>query len=205
MKEVWKVSSINNGYEVSSLGRIRSRERVVESRSGARTGSYSRTLKAKLLSPFVAAATGYLQVRLGRSGRQSVHRLVALEFCPGFEEGRLVNHKNGQRDDNRAENLEWVTASRNVLDGYERGRTPVSEGKTGHDHFTSKPVVATCLKTGAETYYECAYDARHAGFDSGSISKCCHGKQKSHKGHAWRFALGGTHRAYAENDKEARQ
>lgn len=203
MKEVWKVSSINDGYEVSSFGRVRSRDRIVECRGSARTGNYRLALKGKLLKPFVAITTGYLQVRLGKSGRQSVHRLVALEFCPGFKDGLLVNHKNGQRDDNCAENLEWVTASRNVLEGYERGRVPTSKGQTGHDHFTSKPVIATCLKTGTEVYYECARDARHEGFDSGLISRCCHGKIRFHKGYVWRFALGGTHRAYAECGKEA--
>lgn len=201
--EVWKVSSVNAGYEVSSCGRIRSIERVIESQSGNRSSSYKRTLKAKSLNPFVAPGTGYMQVRLGKSGRQSVHRLVAMEFCSGFRKGLVVNHKNGIRDDNRAENLEWVTPRQNVQDGYDRGRKPVCEGVSGIKHFTSKPVISTCLKTGREKFYECAYDARHEGFDSGAISKCCNGAQDSHKGFTWKFALSGTRRAYAEQRKEA--
>ena len=42
-----------------------------------------------------------------------VHRLVALAFVPGWREGLEVNHKNGDKTDNRADNLEWVTHSEN--------------------------------------------------------------------------------------------
>lgn len=74
-------------------------------------------------------STGYHRVTLsldGKAYRKFVHRLVAIHFVPGMEEGKVVNHKDGDRQNNHKDNLEWVTPSENVLDGWKRGR------KTSH-------------------------------------------------------------------------
>ncbi len=70
-------------------------------------------------------STGYLRVSLCRNGvvkRVFVHRLVAQHFVEGYEEGRVVNHIDGDNQNNWAYNLEWVTPSENVIDGWKRGR-----------------------------------------------------------------------------------
>ena len=48
-----------------------------------------------------------------RFKQKSVHRLVALNFVPGYFEGAEVDHINAVRDDNRKENLRWVTPEQN--------------------------------------------------------------------------------------------
>lgn len=50
-----------------------------------------------------------------------VHRLVAQTFLPNLDNLPVVNHKNGNRADNRVENLEWCTYSYNSLHAYETG------------------------------------------------------------------------------------
>lgn len=70
-------------------------------------------------------STGYLRVSLSKGGRVCrtfIHRLVALHFVEGYEEGKVVNHKDGNNKNNHKDNLEWVTPSENVLDGWKRGR-----------------------------------------------------------------------------------
>jgi hypothetical protein len=54
-----------------------------------------------------------------------------------------------------------------------------------------KPVVATCVRTGAEYTFDSIYDAVHVGgFDRSLIHRCISGKSKSHSGMTWRLANG---------------
>jgi hypothetical protein len=99
-EEKWKAIPDCFPYEVSDQGRIRN------SSSGL-----IRKLSQK---------AEYIQVRLlvNKKGvYRSVHKLVAEQFLPPPTDKRkkLVNHKNGNKKDNRAENLEWVSQSENKL------------------------------------------------------------------------------------------
>lgn len=91
-----KIKDYDN-YSISNIGNVRN-------------DKTQRILKA------YTKPSGYKQVQLGRKTiPQYVHRLVAKAFIPNEHNKPQVNHKNGNKGDNRVENLEWVTASENDL------------------------------------------------------------------------------------------
>jgi len=66
-------------------------------------------------------------IKDGVKKRFTLHRLVAEAFCDKPEGCDQVNHINGDKEDNRAENLEWVTASENRLHAWREGLQVATE------------------------------------------------------------------------------
>lgn len=74
---------------------------------------------------------GYVRITLyydGKRKRYQLHRLIMETFCPVDNSQNLqVNHKNGDKLDNRLNNLEWVTAKENIYHAIKTGlKKPVS-------------------------------------------------------------------------------
>lgn len=75
---------------------------------------------------------GYHSVRLSRAGYGKtvrVHRLVAAAFVHGAGDKREVNHIDGNKANNRAENLEWVSRSENIRHADRHGLRSCARGK----------------------------------------------------------------------------
>ena len=70
--------------------------------------------------------SGYKRVPIGHSNRQSVHRLVALQFIPNenSEINTVINHIDSNKLNNSLDNLEWTTPSRNSKLAKRRDRQP---------------------------------------------------------------------------------
>ena len=124
--EYWNpIPYYENIYEASNLGRIRTKEgkTTFTCRHGIRHWA-QRILKPKI-STYKAYKTGYM-VSLWKDGKSKdylVARLVASTFINNELNNRkmTVNHINGNRLDNRVENLEWCSIKENIQKGFETG------------------------------------------------------------------------------------
>ena len=101
--EIWKpIPGYEGVYEISSMGRIK---RVLATRGGT---------PGRILAN--APSHGYLSIRLSKNDVQKtffIHQLVLLAFIGPSDLN--CNHKNGDRKDNRIENLEYATQKANRL------------------------------------------------------------------------------------------
>ena len=113
----WKIIADTGGrYSVSNSGKVRANWSDVPRRGQAKR---MRIEKSYTLSPYTHT-NGYLRINLGRGNRKYVHRLVAEAFIPNSKNKPQVDHIDGNRTNNRADNLRWVTPKENSLYGGER-------------------------------------------------------------------------------------
>lgn len=110
VKEIWKdytgeIKAFHGLIKVSNLGRVY--------KTGTNTSKHmSGILKCTKNNQ------GYVRIHVSINGKvynKPVHRLVAEMFCSNPEHKPYVDHINAVRDDNRADNLRWVTSSENNM------------------------------------------------------------------------------------------
>jgi hypothetical protein len=166
--EVWAPIGFNSAYAVSNHGRVRG-------------------VRKDLLRPALKA-DGYLQVGLpapgggrhagGLTKQFYVHRLVAEVFTPNPDGKKVVNHIDGNRANNAADNLEWVTnqenCQRKVRPNYGNRCRPVVQ-KTVDGKIVNRWPSATQA-------------ASSLGVSRIGISECCRGISRTAGGWVWAFA-----------------
>lgn len=134
MREIWRdVPGFGGHYEASSLGRIRSKERVVTKKT-RHGGVMEQRYEARILSQI--NNKGYRRVRVGFDNKKmnvSVHTMVLLAFHGPKPEGHEGCHRNGSAADNRECNLRWGTPESNAKDRKAHGNYAECE-----NHFNAK-------------------------------------------------------------------
>lgn len=117
--EQWRLVPGHSFYEVSNLGRVRS----------WCTGCQHGTVRRK--RPFIRKSnigtTGYYCVQIAGKKNARVHRLVAAAFL-GPSHGMEVNHKDGNKLNNRLSNLEYCSKQDNLKHARDTGLTPSKVG-----------------------------------------------------------------------------
>jgi len=117
-KEIWKpIKGFENYYIISSLGCVKSVERKVKWKE------VKVLIKSRIISQ-QDHYKGYKLVCLWKNGRpkmMTVHRLVALAFKRNPLNKKEVNHKDGNKKNNCASNLEWVTTKENAMHAHKMG------------------------------------------------------------------------------------
>lgn len=128
--------------------------------------------------------TGYYEVCLyddqHKAHYELVHRIVAKYFCENPNKKEEVNHKDGDKQNNDAKNLEWVTRNENLTHAFVSGLRK--------DDVSAKSIVGTNLKTGEKIFFHSIYEAAHRlHISKGNICMCCKGKRPYASGYYWEY------------------
>lgn len=170
-EEVWKSHPEYAGVEVSTLGNVRTLDRLVSCK-----GNRTRLVKGRVLKPW-DNGNGYLQVSIKADGKfikQRVNRLVARTFLSNPDNLPEVNHKDNNRTNNNVDNLEFCTRSYNRQYREKYGET------------SGIPVFAVNLSTLEVSRFESQIEAsRVLGFSDGNIN--CVIKERLNQTHGFWF------------------
>lgn len=175
--EIWKdIYGYERLYQISNYGRVKSLPRITNRKSG-RILSVRERVMANIIS-----ADGYLRIKLCKNNIQkimSIHRLVAIAFIANPKNKPQVNHIDGNKLNNKLENLEWVTAKENsqhaILNGLS---TPRTNEKI--------PCIQVSLDGFILNEFESRSEAsRITGASGRDISDCINKKLKTAGGYLW--------------------
>jgi hypothetical protein len=189
--EIWKdVEGFVGYYQVSNLGNVRSLPR---------TSNTGKNLTGRTLR-LLRTAKGYLRVVLYKNGTRtalSVHQVVATAFIPNPQNKPQVDHINCVKDDNRVENLRWVTQSENQLnpitskrqsevlkEKYASGYPFPAKHYSGAEHVKSRSIVrlGDPIKI-----YPTITSVKEDGFAPSNVSKVCRHIIPTSGGYRWMY------------------
>lgn len=176
MKEEWRdVEGYEGLYQVSNYGRVKSLERYV--------------VKERILRP--GNVNGYMAVNLyseNGKNREYIHRLVAKAFIDNPNNLPYVNHRDENKANNYAENLEWCTPKYNVNYGSSTKRRIHNTDFKAINESRKKPVTQYSLEGKFIARYDSLSECgRLTGFDISRISKACRGILNSAYRSIWKY------------------
>jgi hypothetical protein len=106
--EIWVNIPQYPSYQISNYVQIKSLSKTVNSKNGSKRITKEKILKLNKRSD------GYITIQFGKKCQPLyVHRLMAIIFIPNPLNKPCVNHKDGNKQNNNINNLEWVTYSEN--------------------------------------------------------------------------------------------
>jgi hypothetical protein len=174
----WKAIKDYEGlYEVSNDGQIR---RI----SYEKRCHNLRYELPKILNTY-KDKNSYNVIRLYKNGIVSnlrIGRLVGLSFVKGYKENYQINHVNGNKADDNYKNLEWVTASENIIHKFEK------LGVCNKNNAKSKIVKQYDLNGNLLKVYPSTHEvSRQTGFSQSMVAACCRGEIKTLRSFIWKY------------------
>ncbi len=145
--EIWKdISGYEGIYKISNKGNIKSLSRF-------------HVPKDRILTGF-KSNNGYVCIELSKEGFSSrfyVHRIMAIAFLPNPYNKPNINHKDGVRNNNNLDNIEWCTQKENIQHAHRTGLARVGIGeKQAHSKLKTNNInkIRSMYRTGAYTMKE---------------------------------------------------
>lgn len=179
--EEWRdVIGYEGLYQVSNFGRVKRLEFKVIRNNGRK-----QIWNTKILSQ--SPRNEYLRVRLLVNGRKVfkvVHRLVAIAFLENPNHYKEVNHKDENKYNNFADNLEWCDRSYNCSYGSLKER--FSKRFKGKKRI-SKPIFQYTIDGEFVKEWKSGYEIRKSEFSRGCVIDVCNGVRKTANGYFWSY------------------
>lgn len=187
LNELWEeISNYNHLYYVSNYGRILRLKHIRMSKRYYKKG------KAYPTKIFRVSKNkqGYVNTQINFGGyfkTFKVHRLVAETFIPNPENKPQVNHRDGNKLNNRVDNLEWCTNGENGKHAWENG---LRTKRIGNNNKFSVKVNQYDLDGTLIKKWNCINDiSRELGIAHSLITSCCQNKQKTSHNYIWKYAM----------------
>ena len=130
IEEIWKdIKNYEEMYQISSYGRVRSLDRYVDINNGKK-----QFYKGHLLTIYHNKRVDVYEIHLRKDNKRKclkIHRLVAEAFVYNDDpiNKTTVNHIDGDRSNNKADNLEWASYSENEKHAYDKLHRPINRAK----------------------------------------------------------------------------
>lgn len=190
-KEIWKdVIGYEELYEVSNLGKLRHKDVLVDDIKNNR----KMHIKQKYMKPCLGKRGYYVYVvsKNNKKKHLPIHRLIAIHFIPNPNDYPVINHINGNKLDNRIENLEWCTYSHNNSEAFRIGLRKTDYENSGfkkyNDSIKKKINQYDMNMIFIKSWNSIQEASETLNICSSHICRCCKGKIKSIKGYKWRYA-----------------
>lgn len=178
--EIWMpIEGYEDSYEISSTGKVRSMDRYTKTWNG-------QVFKKGVIKKAKPDKDGYFKVWLSKESKKKpffVHRLLAMHFIPNPHAFPVVNHIDGNKQNNNLSNLEWCTHSHNTKHSFALGLSKPSCGGTSKKVHKLNPSTNEIIAT----YNSLSEASRENNITVTMISMCANGKCKLGKGFKWVF------------------
>lgn len=179
---MWKdIVGYENHYQVNELGQIRTLKNSSLQKAGT------------ILKSQINKKNGYVYQMVYKDGKQKllrVHRVVANAFLPNPNNLPQVNHKNGNKNDNRVQNLEWCTQEQNMLHAFKIGLAKPSDKQKRAIAETNKAKrKAVVFKQGSnvQVFESISKASKETGLSISTISRYCRGIRAGNIYSKWSF------------------
>lgn len=173
MEEQWRgVVGYEDYYEVSSLGKVRTKIKTCKGKLGSTRTLQVRYLKNRYTCQPFGRRDIVVCLHVNNNRKDKLLSRIVCEAFYGEANGREVNHIDGNSENNRVENLEWCTKEENTLHSIKIGRHKATKCKAFKDGV-------------AQEFYSTGDAARKLGLFQANIWKCLKGKRRHTGGYVF--------------------
>lgn len=179
LKKQWReIKGYEGKYIISNYGEVISLPRYKQNNSKLQY------VEPKEIIRYVNKRNGYVYVQLWNNATYRsirLHKLVAQTFIPNKDNKLQINHKDGNKQNNKMDNLEWCTNKENIIHAHKMGLANNNNQKIKVNQYD--------LKGNFIRSFNSILDAsKETRVSMGNISLCINNKRKTAGGYIWKYA-----------------